>query len=100
LKQLPLRSIALPRPIPTGVDIPGIRRPAKLATEPENQLIVAEGDFVIAHGRFSGNGRPAAWIAADIVHIEDGKLTGSNVPGNQGIGHGNTVHRLRRCHGR
>jgi predicted SnoaL-like aldol condensation-catalyzing enzyme len=40
----------------------------------ENQLIVAEGDFVIAHGRFSGTGRPAAWIAADIVRIEDGKL--------------------------
>jgi hypothetical protein len=33
----------------------------------ENQLIVAEGDYVIAHGRFSGNGRPAAWVAADIV---------------------------------
>jgi predicted SnoaL-like aldol condensation-catalyzing enzyme len=40
----------------------------------ENQFIVAEGDFVIAHGRFSGHGRPAAWIAADIVRIEDGKL--------------------------
>src|SRR5258707_13280047 len=40
----------------------------------ENQLIVAEGDYVIAHGRFTGIGRPAAWIAADIVRIEDGKL--------------------------
>jgi predicted SnoaL-like aldol condensation-catalyzing enzyme len=40
----------------------------------ENQLIVAEGDYVIAHGRFSGLGRPAAWVAADIVRIEDGKL--------------------------
>ena len=40
----------------------------------ENQLIVAEGDFVIAHGRFSGIGRPAAWIAADVVRVEDGKL--------------------------
>ncbi len=40
----------------------------------ENQLIVAEGDYVIAHGRFSGSGRPAAWIAADIVRIEDGRL--------------------------
>jgi predicted SnoaL-like aldol condensation-catalyzing enzyme len=40
----------------------------------ENQLTVAEGDYVIAHGRFSGNGRPAAWVAADIVRIEDGKL--------------------------
>jgi predicted SnoaL-like aldol condensation-catalyzing enzyme len=40
----------------------------------ENQLIVAEGDYVIAHGRFSGHGRPAAWVAADIVRIENGKL--------------------------
>jgi hypothetical protein len=40
----------------------------------ENQLIVAEGDYVIAHGRFSGHGRPAAWVAADVVRFEDGKL--------------------------
>ncbi|MCP3705649.1 ester cyclase [Paraburkholderia sp. CNPSo 3274] len=40
----------------------------------ENQLVVAEGDYVIAHGRFSGNGRPAAWIAADIVRFENGRL--------------------------
>jgi predicted SnoaL-like aldol condensation-catalyzing enzyme len=40
----------------------------------ENQLVVAEGDYVIAHRRFSGNGRPAAWIAADIVRLGDGLL--------------------------
>src|SRR5260370_25775503 len=40
----------------------------------ENQRIVAEGDYVIAHGCFSGNGRPAAWIAADIVRFEDALL--------------------------
>lgn len=40
----------------------------------ENHLIMAEGDYVIAHGRFSGNGRPAAWIAADVIRFEDGKL--------------------------
>jgi predicted SnoaL-like aldol condensation-catalyzing enzyme len=40
----------------------------------ENQRIVAEGDYVIAHGRFSGIGRPAAWVAADIVRFEDGLL--------------------------
>jgi predicted SnoaL-like aldol condensation-catalyzing enzyme len=40
----------------------------------ENQLILADGDYVIAHGRFSGSGREAAWIAADIVRFEDGKL--------------------------
>ena len=40
----------------------------------ENHLIIAEGDYVIAHGRFTGHGRPAAWIAADIVRFESGKL--------------------------
>ena len=40
----------------------------------ENHLILAEGDWVIAHGRFSGNGRPAAWIAADVIRMEDGVL--------------------------
>jgi predicted SnoaL-like aldol condensation-catalyzing enzyme len=40
----------------------------------ENQIILAEGDYVIAHGRFSGIGREAAWIAADVVRFEDGKL--------------------------
>ena len=40
----------------------------------EHQLIIAEGDYVILHGRFSGNGRPVAWIAADIVRIENGRL--------------------------
>jgi predicted SnoaL-like aldol condensation-catalyzing enzyme len=40
----------------------------------EHQLIVAEGDYVIVHGRFTGNGRPVAWVAADVVRIEDGRL--------------------------
>lgn len=40
----------------------------------ENQLVIAEGDYLILHGRFSGHGRPAAWIAADIVRMENGKL--------------------------
>ena len=40
----------------------------------ENHLILAEGDYVICHGRFSGHGRPRSWVAADIVRFEDGKL--------------------------
>jgi predicted SnoaL-like aldol condensation-catalyzing enzyme len=40
----------------------------------ENQLIVAEGDYVILHGRFSGIGRSVDWIVADIVRIKDGVL--------------------------
>ena len=40
----------------------------------EAGVIVADGDFVIVHGRFSGNGRPRSWIAADILRIENGVL--------------------------
>jgi predicted SnoaL-like aldol condensation-catalyzing enzyme len=40
----------------------------------ENQLIVAEGDYVMLHGRFSRIGRPADWIVADIVRLKDGVL--------------------------
>jgi predicted SnoaL-like aldol condensation-catalyzing enzyme len=46
--------------------------PATLKYEPGT--IVAEGDFVIVHGRFSGFGAPVNWIAADIVRIENGIL--------------------------
>jgi predicted SnoaL-like aldol condensation-catalyzing enzyme len=40
----------------------------------EAGLIVAEGDFVIVHGRFSGFGAKVNWIAADILRIQDGIL--------------------------
>jgi predicted SnoaL-like aldol condensation-catalyzing enzyme len=40
----------------------------------EPGTIVAEKDFVIVHGRFSGIGAPVNWIAADILRIEDGIL--------------------------
>lgn len=40
----------------------------------ENSLIMAEGDFVMLHGRFTGNGQPRAMIACDIVRIADGVL--------------------------
>ena len=46
--------------------------PPTLKYEPG--MIVAEGDFVIVHGRFSGIGLPVNWIAADIVRIHDGVL--------------------------
>jgi predicted SnoaL-like aldol condensation-catalyzing enzyme len=46
--------------------------PPTLKYEPG--VIVAEGDFVIVHGRFSGFGQPVSWIAADIVRIENGIL--------------------------
>jgi predicted SnoaL-like aldol condensation-catalyzing enzyme len=46
--------------------------PPTLKYEPG--LVVAEGDFVILHGRFSGFGLPVNWVVADIVRIEDGIL--------------------------
>ena len=46
--------------------------PASLKYEPG--VIVAENDYVIVHGRFSGTGRPRNWIAADIVRVADGVL--------------------------
>ena len=35
---------------------------------------MADGDFVIVHGRYSGLGQPVNWIAADVVRIESGIL--------------------------
>ena len=46
--------------------------PPRLKYEPG--VIVADGDLVIVHGRFSGFGAPVKWIAADILRIEDGIL--------------------------
>ena len=40
----------------------------------ENHVIVADGDTVITHGRFSGIGLPANWIAADVILMKDGVL--------------------------
>jgi len=46
--------------------------PPTLKYEPG--LILAEGDFIIVHGRFSAFGAPVNWIAADIVRLQDAKL--------------------------
>jgi predicted SnoaL-like aldol condensation-catalyzing enzyme len=46
--------------------------PTTLKYEPG--LVVADGDYVILHGRFSGIGLPVNWIVADIVRIESGIL--------------------------
>ena len=47
--------------------------PPTLKYEPGT--IVADEDFVIVHGRYSGHGQPINWIVADIVRIKDGVLT-------------------------
>ncbi|MGH9774273.1 MAG: nuclear transport factor 2 family protein [Candidatus Acidiferrales bacterium] len=46
--------------------------PPTLKYEPGT--IVADGEFVMVHGRFSHFGLPVNWIAADIVRIEGGIL--------------------------
>lgn len=46
--------------------------PPLLTYEPG--VILAEGDYVIVHGRFSNIGLPVNWIAADIVRLKDGML--------------------------
>jgi predicted SnoaL-like aldol condensation-catalyzing enzyme len=46
--------------------------PPTLKYEPG--VIVADGDLVIVHGRFSGLGAPANLIAADVLRIEEGVL--------------------------
>jgi predicted SnoaL-like aldol condensation-catalyzing enzyme len=48
------------------------RAPASLRYE--HGVILADKEFVIVHGRFSGLGRPRNWIAADIVRVVDGVL--------------------------
>jgi predicted SnoaL-like aldol condensation-catalyzing enzyme len=46
--------------------------PPTLKYEPGT--IVADGEFVIVHGRFSDFGGPANWIAADTLRIVDDVL--------------------------
>jgi predicted SnoaL-like aldol condensation-catalyzing enzyme len=41
----------------------------------ENQLILANGDFLMLHGRFKGLGPGIPnWIVVDIVRVENGVL--------------------------
>ncbi|HEX3342383.1 MAG TPA: nuclear transport factor 2 family protein [Pseudolabrys sp.] len=41
----------------------------------ENQLTLANGDFLILHGRFSGLGPGIPnWVVADVVRMENGVL--------------------------
>ena len=40
----------------------------------EYALTIANGDYVMLHGRFSNTGLPANWIAVDVVRMQDGLL--------------------------
>jgi predicted SnoaL-like aldol condensation-catalyzing enzyme len=52
-------------------------RAAPVRLRYEHGLILADDDHVMVHGRFVGSGRSAAWIAVDILRIEDGVLAES-----------------------
>ncbi len=49
-------------------------RSLPLTLKHEAGVIVADGDFVIVHGRFSGFGAPSNWVVADILRIESAVL--------------------------
>jgi predicted SnoaL-like aldol condensation-catalyzing enzyme len=40
----------------------------------EAGVMLAEGEVVMVHGRFSGIGQPTNWIVVDIIRLEDGVL--------------------------
>jgi predicted SnoaL-like aldol condensation-catalyzing enzyme len=46
--------------------------PATMKYEPG--VILADDDFLMMHGRYSGIGQPANWIVVDIIRMEDGLL--------------------------
>jgi predicted SnoaL-like aldol condensation-catalyzing enzyme len=45
---------------------------APLTLRYEPGVIVANDNYVIVHGRISGNGHPRNWITATVLRIEDG----------------------------
>ncbi len=61
--------------IPPGRDgLFNLVRAAPPTLRYENDLILVEGDDAMLHGRFTGNGRPRAWIAGDRIRLKEGLL--------------------------
>ena len=59
--------------IPAGRDgLFGLIKSLPSTAKYEPGVILAERDYVIAHGRYSGLGFPANWIVTDIIRMEDG----------------------------
>ena len=40
----------------------------------ENHVAAADGDYVLLHGRFTNNGRSRAWVAGDVIRVENGLI--------------------------
>ena len=61
--------------IPPGRDgLIGLVKSAGPDFHYENHVIVANGDWVLMHGRFTGLPSPANWIVVDIIRMENGLL--------------------------
>jgi predicted SnoaL-like aldol condensation-catalyzing enzyme len=61
--------------IPPGRDgLFGLVKASPKELRYENALTIANGEFVMLHGRFSGIGQPVNWIVVDIVRVENGRL--------------------------
>jgi predicted SnoaL-like aldol condensation-catalyzing enzyme/predicted ester cyclase len=61
--------------IPPGRDgLFNLVRAAPPSLRYENHCVAVDGDMVLLHGRFTGNGRPRAWIAGDVLRMEGGLL--------------------------
>jgi predicted SnoaL-like aldol condensation-catalyzing enzyme len=61
--------------IPAGRDgLFGLIKSLPSTAKYEPGVILAERDYVIVHGRFSGLGFPASWIATDIIRMEGGVM--------------------------
>jgi predicted SnoaL-like aldol condensation-catalyzing enzyme/predicted ester cyclase len=61
--------------IPPGRDgLFNLVRAAPPTLHYDNSLVFAQDDFVMLHGRFSGNGRSHNWVAADILIMKNGVL--------------------------
>src|ERR1700690_2913074 len=54
--------------IPPGRDgLFNLIRSAPATLRYENHRVAVDGDYVLLHGRFSGNGRPRSWVAGDVL---------------------------------
>src|SRR5205809_3607995 len=61
--------------IPPGRDgLFNLVRAAPREMRYENHVTVADGDYVLLHGRFTNNGRPRAWVAGDVVRVANGRI--------------------------
>ncbi len=61
--------------IPPGRDgLFNLVRSAPPGLRYENHVAAAHGDYVLLHGRFINNGRPRAWVAGDVIRVENGLI--------------------------